>query len=125
MPRHLQVAPGPKADDQGAVGALLHALAGVEDELRGVGGGLRGEAPDHVVGLLLEQPEGAGGAGAQVEAGVAVEGVGQFVGRLYAGPAEQGSAVSPRVPGQADPNRTVSWSIKSEPLRLAHAGGLI
>src|SRR3546814_8642238 len=89
------------SDLERAVGACLQDLAGMEDELGGVGGGLGGEAPDHVVGLLLEQSEGTGGEGVQVEAAVADENVRQDLDGLDAGQAEQDDMVGLREIGRA------------------------
>src|SRR4029079_3945208 len=65
VPGHLEPARGGEADDEAAVGRVLEALAGVEEEAARGRGRRRREAPDDlaVAGLVLVGAEGASGMG--------------------------------------------------------------
>ena len=77
---------------QAAVRLLGHLLQGVKGEFAGDGGGLGGEAPDHLAEFRLGvvAAEGAGGMGGQVEGRIALK-----AGRFKLG---RGDAVQPEMP---------------------------
>lgn len=90
MPGHLQVAGSGETHDQSAIGLRLQHLVGMEDEVGGIGGGFRAEAPYCLERFFaLEQTERAGGEGLQVEVGIAHESFVRQFHRLDVGQAEQ------------------------------------